>query len=99
LSLSEREAAGWNPAAFLHFATSSFDAANMPSLMIIVFLVEATVKFINAVGAAKINDLVRPGPLPPAFWYKHLAFLVLTASFAAMDPDKLPPRADLQGCR
>ncbi|KAM0261119.1 hypothetical protein ACHAQJ_002381 [Trichoderma viride] len=30
----------------------------MPSLMIIVFLVEATVKFINAVGAAKINDLL-----------------------------------------
>ncbi|RFU80722.1 hypothetical protein TARUN_1491 [Trichoderma arundinaceum] len=29
----------------------------MPSLMIIVFLVEATVSFINAVGAAKINDL------------------------------------------
>lgn len=30
----------------------------MAHLMLIVFLVEATVSFINAVGAAKINDLV-----------------------------------------
>jgi hypothetical protein len=31
----------------------------MAHLMIIVFLVEAAVKLINAIGATKINDLVR----------------------------------------
>lgn len=36
----------------------------MPSLMLIVFLVEATVSFINAVGAAKINDMVRLPQVP-----------------------------------
>ncbi|KAH6603919.1 hypothetical protein Trco_007365 [Trichoderma cornu-damae] len=37
----------------------------MPSLMLVVFLVEATVSFVNAVGAARINDLVR---LYRLFW-------------------------------
>ncbi|KAL7784145.1 CHD5-like domain-containing protein [Trichoderma ceciliae] len=40
------------------FLMSYFHSAKMPSLMIVVFLVEATVSFINAVGAAKINDLL-----------------------------------------
>lgn len=46
------------------FSQAYFDAANMASLMLIVFLVEATVSFINAVGAAKINDLVRLSDSP-----------------------------------
>lgn len=45
--------------------------------MIIVFLVEAAVKLINAIGATKINDLVRPVQLVSSF----IRFLVLTAFF------------------
>lgn len=52
----EREATS---SFFLFTSDSNFTAATMANLMIIVFLVEAAVKLINAIGAAKINDLVR----------------------------------------
>ncbi|PTB63042.1 hypothetical protein BBK36DRAFT_146104 [Trichoderma citrinoviride] len=51
----------------------------MPSLMLIVFLVEATVSFINAVGAAKINDVL----------WTLINFLPVPTSKAAAEQRKL----------
>ncbi|KAK1243312.1 hypothetical protein MKX07_003940 [Trichoderma sp. CBMAI-0711] len=51
----------------------------MPSLMLIVFLVEATVSFINAVGAAKINDML----------WTLINFLPVPTSKAAAEQRKL----------
>ncbi|KAL6855693.1 CHD5-like domain-containing protein [Trichoderma novae-zelandiae] len=51
----------------------------MPSLMLVVFLVEATVSFINAVGAAKINDLL----------WTLINFLPVPTSKAAAEQRKL----------
>lgn len=67
----------------------------MAHLMIIVFLVEAAVRLINAVGAAKINDLVRLVEASSSFMDSP----VLTTFSTAMDAHQLPPRADLQGRR
>ncbi|KAL7805673.1 CHD5-like domain-containing protein [Trichoderma aethiopicum] len=51
----------------------------MPSLMLVVFLVEATVSFINAVGAAKINDML----------WMLINFLPVPTSKAAAEQRKL----------
>lgn len=48
----------------------------MPTLLFVIFAVELAAHLINAVGAAEINNLVRPtpvGPVPacPSSWAKY----------------------------
>jgi hypothetical protein len=92
--VAAREGTGFSTSFF--YELLAFHPAKMANLMIIVFLVEAAVKLINAIGAAKINDLVCLTDLVSSLGIPSANSL---PSLAAMDAHQLPPRADLQGRR
>lgn len=91
-------------AGFSLLATSySHSSAKMAHLMIIVFLVEAAVRLINAVGAAKINDLVRLVELASSFMFSPVLANSILYSYGRSStsspcrPPRPPPSSE--NCR
>lgn len=63
----------------------------MPSVLVVVFLVEVAARLVNAIGAAAINNFVRQPCHLPGTYHR------LTCC-TALDGHQLPADLDVEGC-